>query len=130
MYAATKHAVEALTESMHFELAPSGIRVSVVEPGQFSTRLRDNSSTVAAMAEDTDEYERWQRYRAAQRRLVSGEPADPQLVADAIVRAATERPGVLRHPVGADADLVIGAKNGLSFEDFETAMRDVLDWHD
>jgi hypothetical protein len=51
-------------------------------------------------------------------------------VADTIYRAATERPGVLRHPVGADADLVIGAKNGMSFEEFEAAMRAVLNWHD
>ena len=130
MYAATKHAVEALTEAMHFELAHRGIRVSVVEPGQFATRLGDNSAVVAAMTDDTDEFARWQQYRAAQRRLVSGEPAPPQLVADAIYRAATERPGVLRHPVGDDANLVLGAKDGMSFEDFEAAMRTVLDWHD
>ncbi len=129
-YAATKHAVEALTESMHFELAHRGIKVRVVEPGQFATRLSDNSMVAAAMVDGSDEHERWQRYRVAQRRLVSGEPADPQLVADAIYRAATDEPGVVRHPVGADADLVIGAKNGLSFEDFEDAMRTVLDWHD
>jgi NAD(P)-dependent dehydrogenase (short-subunit alcohol dehydrogenase family) len=130
MYAATKHAVEALTEAMHFELAHRGIRVCVVEPGQFPTQLNANSGHAAAMAGATEEVERYQRYRVAQKSLVSGEPADPQLVADAIVRAATDRPGVLRHPVGADADLVIGAKTGMSFEDFEAAMRGVLNWYD
>jgi len=130
MYAASKHAVEALTEAMHFELAHHGIRVSVIEPGQFATRLGDNSSVVAAMTEGSDEYTRWQQYRAAQKRLVTGEPSDPQLVVEAIVRAATERPGVLRHPVGPDADMVSAAKNSMSFEDFEAAMRTVLDWHD
>ena len=34
------------------------------------------------------EYERWQRYRAAQRSLVNGEPAPAQQVADAIGRYA------------------------------------------
>ena len=82
------------------------------------------------MTEGTEEFDRYQRYRVAQKSLVSGEPADPQLVADAIVRAATDRPGVLRHPVGADAELVIGAKTGMSFEDFEAAMRGVLNWYD
>lgn len=130
MYAASKHAVEALTESMHFELAPHGIRVSVVEPGQFATNLGANSAVAHAMSEATAEHERWQRYRTAQRRLVNGEPADPSLVAEAIYRAATERPGMLRHPVGKDAELIVGAKNALSFEDFEAAMRTVLDWHD
>lgn len=130
MYAATKHAVEALTEAMHFELSHRGIRVSVVEPGQFPTQLGANSATVAAMGPDSEEFARFQRYRAAQKSLVSGGPADPQLVVDAIYRAATERPGVLRHPVGADADLVLGAKNGLTFEEFDVAMRSVLNWHD
>jgi len=130
MYAATKHAVEALTEAMHFELAHRGIRVSVVEPGQFATRLSANSAVAVAMTEGGEEHTRWQSYRAAQKRLVSGEPGDPGLVAEAIYRAATERPGVLRHPVGSDADLVVGAKNGMSFEDFEAAMRQVLDWHE
>jgi NAD(P)-dependent dehydrogenase (short-subunit alcohol dehydrogenase family) len=115
---------------MHFELAHRGIRVSVVEPGQFATRLSANSALAAAMTEGSEEYTRWQSYRQAQKRLVSGEPGDPGLVAEAIYRAATERPGMLRHPVGNDADLVVGAKNGLTFEDFEAAMRQVLDWHE
>ncbi|MEI8241079.1 MAG: SDR family oxidoreductase [Actinomycetota bacterium] len=130
LYAASKHAVEALTESMHFELSQQGIRVCVIEPGQFATALGANSAYAAAMVEGSPEYERWQRYRLAQRKLVNGEPADPQLVADAIYRAATERPGVLRHPVGVDADLVLGAKRSMPFEDFDVAMRAVLDWHD
>ncbi len=130
MYAATKHAVEALTEAMHFELAHRGIRVCVVEPGQFPTQLNANSGHVAAMVAAKDEVERYERYRAAQKSLVSTGPADPQDVAEAIYRAATDRPGVLRHPVGNDADLVLGAKNSMSFEDFEAAMRAVLNWHD
>jgi NAD(P)-dependent dehydrogenase (short-subunit alcohol dehydrogenase family) len=128
MYAASKHAVEALTEAMHFELSQQGIRVSVIEPGQFATALGANSSVAAAMTADTPEFARWQSYRTAQRRLVNGEPAAPQLVVDAIVRAALERPGQLRHPVGADADLVGGAKRSMSFEEFDGAMRAVLDW--
>jgi NAD(P)-dependent dehydrogenase (short-subunit alcohol dehydrogenase family) len=130
LYAASKHAVEALTEAMHFELSASGIRVCVVEPGQFATALGSNSTYAVAMHDGTPEHDRWQRYREAQRRLVNGDPADPQLVADVIVRAAIERPGQLRHPVGSDADLVVGAKRSMSFEDFDAAMRTVLDWHE
>ena len=130
MYAATKHAVEALTEAMHFELSHRGIRVTVVEPGQFPTQLNANSGHAAAMAGAPEEGERYQRYRAAQKSLVSGGPADPQMVADAIYAAATERPGVLRHPVGADADLVLGAKGSMPFEEFDATMRTVLNWHE
>jgi NADP-dependent 3-hydroxy acid dehydrogenase YdfG len=38
-YAATKYAIEALAESLRMELAGSGVRVSVVEPGLVRTDL-------------------------------------------------------------------------------------------
>ncbi|MDO8361631.1 MAG: SDR family oxidoreductase [Actinomycetota bacterium] len=130
IYAASKHALEALTEAMHFELAQQGIRVRVVQPGQFATNLGSNGIVAAAMAAHTPEHERWQRFRVAQRTLVNGEPADPQLVADAIYRAATEVPGTLRYPVGDDAALIIGTKAAMSFEQFDATMRTALNWHE
>lgn len=130
IYAASKHAVEALSEAMHFELSQQGIRVSVVEPGQFATQLGVKGFVVAAMGPDTPEHDRWQRFRAAQRMLVNGEPADAQRVADVIYAAATQRPGKLRWPVGDDADLIIATKSSMSFEDFDTTMRATLDWHE
>jgi NAD(P)-dependent dehydrogenase (short-subunit alcohol dehydrogenase family) len=129
-YAASKHAVEALSEAMHFELSQAGIRVRVVEPGQFATLLGANAAHAAAMPVGSAEYDRWQRYREAQRTLVNGEPAPAQLVADAIYAAAIDEPGRLRHPVGADADLIIATKSSMSFEDFDATMRAALDWHE
>jgi NAD(P)-dependent dehydrogenase (short-subunit alcohol dehydrogenase family) len=128
LYAASKHAVEALTEAMHFELSQQGIRMRVVEPGQFATQLGSNSLVSAAMTPDSDEYQRWQRFRAAQRSLVNGEPAPAQQVADVIYQAATEVPGTLRYLVGADAELVSGAKSAMTFEEFDAAMRSTLNW--
>jgi NAD(P)-dependent dehydrogenase (short-subunit alcohol dehydrogenase family) len=40
-YAASKHAVEALADSMRVELAPSGIHVSLLEPGDIKTPIWD-----------------------------------------------------------------------------------------
>ena len=48
----------------------------------------------------------------------------------AVCAAATEQPGKLRYPVGADAELVIATKSQMSFEDFDTTMRAALDWYD
>jgi NAD(P)-dependent dehydrogenase (short-subunit alcohol dehydrogenase family) len=130
LYAASKHAVEAITEAMHFELAHLGIRVAVVEPGQFATGLSGNSTIAASMPEDSSEYLRWQSFRGRMRQLVGGEPADAQLVAEVIYEAATSSESRLRWPVGDDAALVLDAKAALSFEDFESAMRTTLDWHE
>ena len=130
LYAASKHAVEAITEAMHFELAQLGIRVAVVEPGQFATGLSGNSVIAAGMPEDSAEYVRWQAFRGRMRQLVGGEPADARLVADVIYEAATTTEPRLRWPVGVDATLVLDAKAAMSFEDFEAAMRTTLDWHE
>jgi NAD(P)-dependent dehydrogenase (short-subunit alcohol dehydrogenase family) len=130
LYSATKHAIEAISESMHFELSQHAIRVRVVEPGQFATQLNANSFTSAAMTPESDEFARYLRFHTAMRSMVNGQPADPQLVVEAIYAAATEQPGKLRYPVGADAELVIGTKSQMTFEDFDTAMRAALNWYD
>ncbi len=130
IYAASKHAIEAITEAMHFELSQQGIRVRVVEPGQFATALGTNSIHAAAMTPDTDEHRRYLRFRTAMRSLVNGEPANPNQVAEVIYRAATEEPGQLRYPVGNDADLVLSVKNQMTFEEFDATMRTALDWHE
>jgi NAD(P)-dependent dehydrogenase (short-subunit alcohol dehydrogenase family) len=130
LYAASKHAVEAITEAMHFELAQLGIRVAVVEPGQFATELNLNSAVAQSMPEDSEEYARWQAFRIRMRQLVGGEPADPQLVADVVYEAATSTEPRLRWPVGADAALVLDTKAAMSFEEFESTMRAALDWHE
>lgn len=36
----------------------------------------------------------------------------------------------LRWPVGDDAQMIVAAKDSMSFEDFEAAMREVLDWRE
>ena len=130
LYAASKHAVEAITEAMHFELAQLGIRVAVVEPGQFATELNLNSAVAKSMPEGSDEYARWQAFRVRMRQLVGGEPADPQRVADVIYDAATSAEPRLRWPVGDDAALVLDTKAAMSFEEFEATMRTALDWHE
>ena len=64
------------------------------------------------------------------RSLVNGEPADPQQVADTIYRAVVDEPGQLRHLVGADAELIVGTKSSMPFEQFDATMRVVLNWHE
>ncbi|MFQ5608932.1 MAG: SDR family oxidoreductase [Woeseiaceae bacterium] len=46
-YSMSKHAVEAFTDSLAAELAPAGVHVSVVEPGNYKSRIR--RTTVSRM---------------------------------------------------------------------------------
>lgn len=42
-YAASKHAVEAMSDALAVELAPFGVTVSVVEPGNYNSRIGDTA---------------------------------------------------------------------------------------
>lgn len=129
-YASSKHALEALSEALHFETAVYGIRVRLVEPGRFDTGFADNIVTVDGW-EDSDYFDRATRFRDSQAVLSGdGPPADPQLVADAIVRAVVDPEAPFRQFVGDDAELISSAKAAMSFEDFEATMRATLNWHD
>ena len=39
-YAASKHALEALSETLHFELGHFGIRVVIIEPGYIAPGMK------------------------------------------------------------------------------------------
>ena len=130
VYAASKHALEALSEALHFETAAYGIRVRLVEPGRFDTGFHHN--IVAADGwEQSDDFERATRFRESQHALSGdGPPADPQDVADAIVRAVLDEDTPFRQFVGIDAQLIQSVKSSMSFEEFEAAMRATLNWYD
>ncbi|MBE7209799.1 MAG: SDR family NAD(P)-dependent oxidoreductase [Gluconacetobacter diazotrophicus] len=49
LYTATKHAVEALSQSLAGEVRPFGIRVTIIEPGSFDTTFRQSARHAAAM---------------------------------------------------------------------------------
>ena len=129
-YSASKHALEGLSEALHFETAVYGIRVRLVEPGRFDTGFHDNIVTVDGW-EDSEYFDRAERFRDSQGVLSGDGPApDPQDVADAIVRAALDADAPFRNFVGGDAQLINSVKSSMSFEEFETVMRDTLDWHE
>ncbi len=129
-YAASKHALEGLSEALHLEMAAFGIQVKLVEPGSFDTNFRDN--IVAADGWETSDYfDRATRFRQARSALSGdGAPPDPQDVADAIARAALDPEAPFRSFVGDDAQLIHSVKSAMSFEEFEAVMRERLDWHE
>jgi NAD(P)-dependent dehydrogenase (short-subunit alcohol dehydrogenase family) len=107
LYSAAKHAVDALAEGYHYELAPLGIDSVIVEPGSFPTLgsltklITPNDSERVAGYGDIDE--RGQAMYAYNDQMNRGPDApDPHLVADTIAHLidtpAGQRP--LRTTVG------------------------------
>lgn len=129
-YSASKYALEGMSESLHFEVSTVGVRVHLIEPGAFDTGFHDNIVRPDDWA-GSEHADRCERFRAARGALTGdGPPADPQDVADAIVRAATDASTPFRTLVGADAMLIESVKGSMTFEEFDATMRSTLDWHE
>jgi NAD(P)-dependent dehydrogenase (short-subunit alcohol dehydrogenase family) len=93
VYAATKFALEGLSEALRDEVAPLGIAVTVVEPGPFRTDFNGRSIQVAATS--LPAYAETAGRRSAALRANSGkQPGDPDKAARIIcdLVAAPEPP--------------------------------------
>jgi NAD(P)-dependent dehydrogenase (short-subunit alcohol dehydrogenase family) len=101
-YCATKFALEGLTQALHDEIAPFGIRTLIVEPGAFRTGLfrPDAAYHSDAMPEYADTV-------GPTREYVSGgdglQPGDPAKAAQAILAALDADEPPLRLVLGGDA---------------------------
>jgi NAD(P)-dependent dehydrogenase (short-subunit alcohol dehydrogenase family) len=102
-YAASKFALEGWMESLTPEVAPFGIRTTVVEPGFFRTDLLTPESTNYAEPSIDDYAERTRQTVTAWKGMNGLQGGDPAKLADALVRlAGLEQPPV-RWVAGADA---------------------------
>jgi NAD(P)-dependent dehydrogenase (short-subunit alcohol dehydrogenase family) len=125
LYAATKHAVEALSESLHYELGHFGVRVVIVEPGYFATEMPNKHRDDLITGSPYEELDRqWSRTSTT---LNPGGRPGPEVVAVAIADAVESGSSPLRLPVGADAELVCSARDQLDDAGFEDLMRKTLD---
>jgi NAD(P)-dependent dehydrogenase (short-subunit alcohol dehydrogenase family) len=89
-YCASKFALEAYAEVLHYELTPFNIDSVIVQPGPFPTRLLANSPGPADQERVTG-YEQLSSIRemfteSFRQFFASSEAPNPQLVADAILR--------------------------------------------
>jgi NAD(P)-dependent dehydrogenase (short-subunit alcohol dehydrogenase family) len=129
VYCASKHAVEALTDTWHYELHPFGIRAFSIQPGGFETEITNNNGPARRFTDASPYMEYEQRYAASLTRIpTTGTPRDARDVAKAIVEVVNDPGAKRRHLVGQDAQLIGGLHKQASDEDFEKAMRTTLDY--
>jgi len=107
LYSSTKHALEGYSQSVDHELREHGIRVLLVEPGFTKTGFDAN---LAAADEPMPLYaERRANVDAGLVEALQGGD-DPSIVAEAIVKAATDRRPKLRYAAGRTARRVSNAR--------------------
>jgi NAD(P)-dependent dehydrogenase (short-subunit alcohol dehydrogenase family) len=106
LYHGTKFAVEGLSEALHYELEPLGVRVRIVEPGMIKTDFGGRSFDFA-MNESLQDYG---PTAAAMGRLfgrLAASPSSPEVVAEVIWEAANETGDRLRYRAGPDAQALL-----------------------
>jgi NAD(P)-dependent dehydrogenase (short-subunit alcohol dehydrogenase family) len=112
-YHATKFAVEGLSDSLRMEVAPFGVDVVVVQPGSISTEWGPIAAEQLLEVSGSGAYaEQAVRSATVLRRQTDGRPtgSSPDVVARAVVHAATTRRPRTRYRVGAYAKPVTLAR--------------------
>ena len=119
-YAASKHAVEGLAESLDHEARTLGVRVALVEPGWTRTGLDSNGAIAARPVDDYDGAR--DRVHEVIRASVSGGD-DPSAIAAIVVEAATSKKPRLRYPAGKRAGLLARLRRYMPAGIFDGAIR-------
>jgi len=129
VYHATKHAVEALSDALRFEVRNFGIGVSIVEPGLIKTEFAHAAATAIDEGTTSDgPYASFNRevaektieaYEGPMAKLAAG----PEAVAKAIERAITSRRPKPRYMVTAGARVLLATRRALPDRGWDAMMR-------
>lgn len=100
-YSAAKFGVEGFSEVMATEMAPHGVKVTIIEPGGFRTDFAGSSTTIQDVRAEYDatvgEAARFQR------RYNGRQPGDPKKAAEVILTIVAMKEPPLRLLLGSDA---------------------------
>ena len=124
LYHGSKWAVEGLSEALHYELIPLGIRVKLVEPGAVATDF-GGRSFVFTNDESLEEYQPMVQAMVAA--MAEGSPSgsqQPEGVAEVIWEATNDETLRLRHVSGEGARTLLESRfSSEQDEDFLAVMR-------
>lgn len=108
-YHATKFAVEGLSDSLRLELKPHGIKVSIIEPAGTQTEWGGISGESLLATSGHGPYGDQAKIVAAALASTAGagKSTQPEVIAAAIVHAATAARPKTRYPVGKGARAIV-----------------------
>jgi NAD(P)-dependent dehydrogenase (short-subunit alcohol dehydrogenase family) len=118
IYNASKWALEALSQSLAAEVADFGIKVTIIEPGAYST---DWGGASAKHATADPAYEAFREKAAEQRKARAGNPGDPVATREAVLEVVDAENPPLRIFFGNGA-LAIATK------DYESRLATWREW--
>ncbi|MCU1492047.1 MAG: putative oxidoreductase [Acidimicrobiaceae bacterium] len=108
-YRSSKFALEAMTWTLHLEVAHFGIRVIAIEPGLVQSAFNENSVTSVWDGDGINPYDEMRASIAVAYPRMSPEALDSRTVADRIVSEIATETGPLHVPIGEDAERMMAA---------------------
>jgi short-subunit dehydrogenase len=127
LYHGSKFAVEGISESLHFELEPLGIRVKIVEPGMTSTDF-GGRSFVFEMGSDLPEYLPAIEGMQKAMQHYAANLSSPDTVAEVIWQAVNDSSNTLRYRAGNDANALLDARKAQDDETFIASVKRNMGW--
>ena len=118
-YSASKWAMEGLSESLAFEMAPFNVRVSIIEPGCVVTPIWEKASMPEGETPYASTLARLGRFFE----FGLNRPAMPADVAEAIAHAIESDQPQFRYPVGLDAQETLAGRASVSDDQWIEANR-------
>jgi NAD(P)-dependent dehydrogenase (short-subunit alcohol dehydrogenase family) len=118
IYNASKWALEAFSQSLALEVADFGIKVTIIEPGAYST---DWGGASAKHAAANPAYDAYREKAAEQRKARAGNPGDPVATRDALLEIVDADNPPLRIFFG-DGPLAIATR------DYESRLATWREW--
>lgn len=128
-YAATKFALEGLTQSLRFELAPFGIRVSIIEPGAVNTDVTKYSMYVPKKiqaANSTSPFVEMTKSIMEKSKALIKMGSSPKLVAEIVLKIVNTDKPEWRYRAGEDAEKLFEARTNMSDAEFEKFLSELL----
>lgn len=122
LYHGSKFAVEGLSEALHYELSPLGVRVKIIEPGRVKTDFGGRSFDFSNDASLT-EYQPLVQALARALGPGSGEGSSPEAVAKVIFTATTDGTDQLRYEATPDAVQLLAQRRAVDDATFFAGMR-------
>jgi NAD(P)-dependent dehydrogenase (short-subunit alcohol dehydrogenase family) len=124
-YAASKHAVEAMSEALAAELLPWGIQVSILEPGMYRSDWQTTNLDVAERVRDGQSpYQRGvERQLAGFRALARTRPGSDAVAAAMADMVELHQPLPMRWMIGDDCVRMIQRRRALPDDDWERELR-------
>lgn len=121
-YAATKHAVEAISDALRMEVRPFGIRVVTIRPGVIGTEFNDvaNKLTGDLLSRTDPDYKPvYQAYGAAMGKLFSNIVIPgPEIIASLILEAVLSDSPRASYCAGPMVEEILGPRTKLDDDSF------------